>query len=105
MYLCTVYLKRLSGVYIEHNCLITDVTLACKQDPDRPDSEVYCLQPVQWMFNYLDVNNDGVLQDTELADIENVKSEHCMKRFFLECDRNQNGTVEKTEFCRCLCIG
>jgi len=80
------------------------VKLACKQDPDRPDSEVFCLQPVQWMFNYLDTNNDGTLQHTELADIENINSEHCLKKFFLGCDRNQNGTVERTEFCRCLCI-
>eukprot|EP00794_Sanderia_malayensis_P006764 gene6764-7525_t len=80
------------------------VSLACKQDPLRPDSEVFCLQPVEWMFDYLDTNNDNILQDKELADIEEADGEHCMKKFFLGCDRNRNGTVEKVEFCRCLCV-
>jgi len=80
------------------------VSLACKQDPNRPDNEVFCLQPVQWMFEYLDVNKDNILQDTELADIEAADSELCMKKFFLGCDGNRNGSIEKTEFCRCLCI-
>ncbi|XP_065058262.1 testican-2-like [Rhopilema esculentum] len=80
------------------------VTLACKKDPNRPDAEVFCLQPVQWMFDHLDVNKNGILESTELSDLESVNSEHCMKKFFLGCDRNRNGTVEKTEFCRCLCV-
>lgn len=80
------------------------VSLACKQEPNRPDNEVFCLQPVQWMFEYLDVNKDNTLQDTELADIEAADAELCMKEFFLGCDGNKNGTIEKTEFCRCLCI-
>ena len=85
--------------------LFVDVSLACKAEPQRPDNEVFCLEPVKWMFEYLDRNNDNILEHTELADIEEADSEKCMKKFFLDCDRNRNGTVEKTEFCRCLCVG
>lgn len=57
------------------------------------------------MFFSLDGNHDNVLEETEVADIKNVNSEHCMKAFFQACDRNHNGVLERTEFCRCLCVG
>ena len=82
-----------------------DVTLACKKDPSRPDAEVFCLEPVQWMFDYLDKNKDMVLDHTELLAIEEIPKEHCLKKFFLGCDMSMNGTIEKKEFCRCLCVG
>merc|ERR1712048_371785 len=62
------------------------------------------LGPVEWMFDHLDTDNNTILTANELREIEDINSEHCIKKFLSSCDNNRDGDVTKGEFCKCLCI-
>lgn len=79
-------------------------TLACTEQKDEEIEKAVCLKPVKWMFHHLDVDNNNFLSATELAEIEEIENEHCIKPFLQSCDFNKDGKVVLSEFCRCLCI-
>jgi len=78
--------------------------LACSEQKDSEIEKAVCLKPVKWMFQHLDYNKDDSLSATELSEIEDIQSEHCIKPFLQSCDFNSDGKVELAEFCRCLCV-
>lgn len=54
------------------------------------------------MFRYvLDQNADGVLDDSELADIYEISTEPCIKQFFKTCAKGKE-TFTEAEFCSCF---
>lgn len=78
--------------------------LACTKQDDKEIEKAVCLNPVKWMFNHLDGNNDDVLSALELSEIEDIQNEQCIKPFLQSCDQNGDGKVELSEFCKCLCV-
>lgn len=62
----------------------------------------YCKHEVKWMFDYLDSNSNGLLEPTELRDLENYPFETCLKPFLLSCDFNVDARVSIKEWCRCF---
>jgi len=77
--------------------------LACADNDAEVEKEV-CLPSVKWMFAHMDANSDDNLIASELAEIEEINSEHCIKPFLRSCDRNNDKNVTLKEFCKCLCV-
>jgi len=78
--------------------------LACLPQDDADIEKAVCLKPVQWMFRELDSNNDDNLSLEELAEIEHIHNENCIKPFLDGCDANKDKQVTLKEFCTCLCV-
>lgn len=54
------------------------------------------------MFRFvLDQNSDGVLHESELADIYEISTEPCIKQFFKKCAKGRE-TFTEAEFCSCF---
>ncbi len=66
--------------------------------------ELQCREP-GWLrglrrsFDRLDINRDGTLDFKEFTKLSSLekKDEHVRKRMFAKLDRNQNGTIERSE--------
>jgi len=56
------------------------------------------------MFHHLDGNQDNWLSSGELAEIDGIQKEKCIKPFLQSCDINRDGKVNLSEFCKCLCV-
>ncbi|KAJ6639069.1 Inorganic pyrophosphatase [Pseudolycoriella hygida] len=52
-----------------------------------------CKAEARWMFNHLDLNNDGSLSTQELYDLEHDQQERCIKPFIDTCDLDNNNTI------------
>lgn len=61
-----------------------------------------CKAEARWMFNHLDLNNDGSLSTQELYDLEHDQNERCIKPFIDTCDLDNNNTISPREWCRCF---
>ncbi|XP_037026728.1 proteoglycan Cow isoform X2 [Bradysia coprophila] len=61
-----------------------------------------CKAEARWMFNHLDLNNDGSLSSQELYDLEHDQNERCIKPFIDTCDLDNNNTISPREWCRCF---
>ena len=61
-----------------------------------------CREPISSVFRYvLDQNADGVLDESELADIYEISTEPCIKEFFKACAKGKE-TFSEAEFCSCF---
>ncbi|XP_010220520.1 PREDICTED: SPARC-like protein 1 [Tinamus guttatus] len=63
--------------------------------------------PVHWQFYHLDQHPaDRLLTHSELAPLRAslVPMEHCITRFFQECDGDQDKLVSLKEWCHCFGI-
>jgi len=59
-----------------------------------------CREPIHTVFRYVfDQNMDGVLDDSELADV--YEAEPCMREFFKKCAKGKD-TFTEAEFCSCF---
>ena len=59
-----------------------------------------CREPISSVFRFVfDQNADGVVDDSELADVYEV--EPCMRNFFKECAKAKE-TFTEAEFCSCF---
>lgn len=94
-------LKEMTFIDAKLKAMYAD--LACADNDAEVEKEV-CLSPVKWMFKHMDSNSDHHLSATELLEIEEINSEHCIKPFLKSCDRNNNANVTLKEFCKCLCV-
>ncbi|KAG4072900.1 hypothetical protein HA402_006580 [Bradysia odoriphaga] len=65
-------------------------------------SKAACKAEARWMFNHLDLNNDGSLSSQELYDLEHDQNERCIKPFIDTCDLDNNNTISPREWCRCF---
>lgn len=61
-----------------------------------------CREPISSVFRLvLDQNHDGALDNSELADIYEIATEPCIKKFFKNC-ANGKETFTEAEFCSCF---
>lgn len=61
-----------------------------------------CREPISSVFRYvLDQNTDGILDESELADIYEISAEPCIKEFFKTCAKGKE-TFTEAEFCSCF---
>lgn len=61
-----------------------------------------CKMEAKWMFGHLDLNNDGLLTNSELYDLEHDQNERCIKPFIDTCDLDTNSVLTPREWCRCF---
>lgn len=61
-----------------------------------------CKLEAKWMFGHLDLNNDGLLTNSELYDLEHDQNERCIKPFIDTCDLDNNSVLSPREWCRCF---
>ncbi|XP_028402913.1 testican-3-like [Dendronephthya gigantea] len=55
-----------------------------------------------WFFSQLDTNKDSFLDKDERAELENNPDEHCMRKFFINCDLNNDKKLSLNELCTCF---
>lgn len=67
-----------------------------------PELSGHCREPINWMFNFLDLNQDGVLGEMEIDEIRKLSYERCITKFFDNCDRNKDNQFDLREFCECF---
>ncbi|XP_014678278.1 PREDICTED: testican-2-like [Priapulus caudatus] len=61
-----------------------------------------CRKSAGWMFGNLDEDRDDTLSLSELASIENVEYEHCVKPFIDRCDTDMDAKLNREEWCKCF---
>jgi len=61
-----------------------------------------CKREIQWMFSHLNSDEDGQLSLQELYDLENDRSEKCIKPFIDRCDTDKDIFISPLEWCNCF---
>lgn len=67
-----------------------------------PEMSGYCREPINFMFNFLDLNADGILSEGELDEIRKLSYERCIDQFFDNCDKQKDKQFDRQEFCECF---
>lgn len=64
-----------------------------------------CTSPaIIWFFREFDKNKDLLLDQNELAELETIPYEHCMRKLFDKCDLNKDHKLSLQETCSCFSI-
>jgi len=61
-----------------------------------------CREPINFMFHYLDQNDDHVLGQEELLELREIPYENCLPQFLKGCDKTNDDQLSIEEFCRCF---
>lgn len=62
-----------------------------------------CSSPaLTWFFRDFDINQNGLLDEDEQAEIISNPNEHCMRKFFDKCDLNADNNLSLNEVCACF---
>lgn len=63
-----------------------------------------CREPINFMFHYLDRDDDHVLGAEELEELRQIPYENCLDQFLRGCDKTNDNQLSIEEFCRCFPI-
>ncbi|WAQ96272.1 TICN2-like protein [Mya arenaria] len=61
-----------------------------------------CSKSAMWEFHKLDEESDHHLTHPELARMESLKREPCLKALFMSCDTDKDGLMSQGEWCCCM---
>jgi len=61
-----------------------------------------CSKSVMWQFTHMDASGDGHLSHEELATIESIQREPCLKPLIKSCDQGGDGRLTRGEWCCCM---
>jgi len=67
-----------------------------------PETGGHCRQPINWMFSFLDLDQNGYISDKELEEVRKLSYEPCMSQFFDSCDKKNDNLFDLREFCDCF---
>ncbi|KAK3738351.1 hypothetical protein QZH41_014336, partial [Actinostola sp. cb2023] len=63
-----------------------------------------CREPINFMFHYLDQDDDHILGPEELFELRQIPYENCLNQFLKSCDKTSDDQLSIEEFCRCFPI-
>lgn len=61
-----------------------------------------CREPINFMFHYLDQDDDHVLGQNELLELREIPYENCLTHFLKGCDKTNDDQLSIQEFCQCF---
>lgn len=64
-----------------------------------------CREPINFMFHYLDQDDDHILGPEELEELKTIPYENCIDQFLKGCDKTNDNQLSLPEFCQCFPIG